>query len=40
MLNGLRFKVNWIVEVCSTKYVLMSNGSSVPFFNYKTMVQP
>lgn len=35
MLNGLRFIVNWIVEV---RY--MSNGSSVPFFNYTVMNQP
>ncbi|WP_274521024.1 hypothetical protein [Neobacillus niacini] len=40
MLNGLRFMVNWLVEVRSITYVFMSNGSSVHFFNYKAMDQP
>ncbi|MFP7296854.1 hypothetical protein [Neobacillus niacini] len=40
MLIGLRFMVNWIVEVRSITYVHMANGSSVPFFNDKTMEQP
>jgi hypothetical protein len=40
MLNGLRFMVDWVIEVRFIKYVFMSEGSSVPFFNYKTMDQP
>lgn len=40
MLNGLRFMVNWLVEVRSITYVFMINGSSVSFFNYKAMDQP
>lgn len=40
MLNGLRFMVNWIVEVRSITYVFMSNGRSVSFFNYKAINQP
>jgi hypothetical protein len=40
MLNGLRFMVNWLVEVRFITYVSMCNGSSVPCFNYKAMDQP
>jgi hypothetical protein len=39
MLTGLRRMVNCVVEVRSTTYVFMSNGSSVPFFNYTAMDQ-
>jgi hypothetical protein len=37
---GLRFMDNWIVEVRSITFVHMSNGSSVPCFNYKTLDHP
>ena len=40
MLNGLRFIVNCLVEVRSITYVFLSNGSSVPCFDYKAMDQP
>lgn len=39
MLKGLRFMVNWLVEVRSITYVFMSSGSNVPFFNYNAMDQ-
>jgi hypothetical protein len=39
MLIGLRCMVNGLVEVCSTTYVFITNGSSVPIFNYTTMDQ-
>ncbi|WP_281172182.1 RAxF-45 family protein [Fictibacillus gelatini] len=41
MLNGfLRCVVNWFVEIRSITYAVLSNGISVPFFNYTTMEQP
>jgi hypothetical protein len=40
MLNGLVCMVNLLVEVRSITYVFMSNGISVPFFNYTVMDQP
>lgn len=40
MLNGIRFMVNWFVEVRFIKNVSIPNGSSVPCFNYKAMDQP
>jgi hypothetical protein len=39
MLNGLRFMVNWFVEVRSIRYACMSFASSVAFFNYKAIDQ-
>jgi hypothetical protein len=39
MLNDLRCMVKGLIEVRSTTYVFISNGSSVPFFNYTTMDQ-
>ncbi|MDF2854982.1 MAG: hypothetical protein K0Q87_833 [Neobacillus sp.] len=39
MLIGLRCMVNGLIEGCFNTYVFISNGSSVPFFNYTTMDQ-
>ncbi len=39
MLIDLRCMVNGSVEVRFTTNVFMSNGSSVPFFNYTAMDQ-